>query len=112
MDRAAIRAVLEQAGVKNVQIEGKTLIVQRQRAPGISTASLEEKMAMWCEATNTINVQELQQRLGILLNSDVEQIAKNALGEIDAKAILAKASKTSAAITNSAHCEELVDGLF
>lgn len=112
VDRAAIRAVLEQAGVKNVQIEGKTLIVQRQRAPGISTASLEEKMAMWCEATNTINVQELQQRLGILLNSDVEQIAKNALGEIDAKAILAKASKTSAAITNSAHCEELVDGLF
>lgn len=51
VDRAAIRAILADAGVLDVQIEGRILIVQRQRAAGISSVTLDQKLQMWCEAT-------------------------------------------------------------
>lgn len=110
VDRAAIRAVLEQAGVKDVQIEGKTLIVQRQRAPGISTASLAQKMELWCAATNTPNVHELQQRLSILLNSDPIAIAKTVLDELKKESNPEKSEPVSD--ENSETSEELMAELF
>lgn len=110
VDRAAIRAVLEQAGVKDVQIEGKTLIVQCQRAPGISTASLEEKMALWCDATNTMNVHELQQRLSIMLNNDVEAIAKMALSQLNKEINLEKTEQVSE--NTSEASKELMEEFF
>lgn len=82
VDRNAIRAILEAAGVKDVQIEGRTLIVQRQRAKGISSVGLDEKLQMWCEATQTPGVKDLQSRLASLLNADPEQIASAALERI------------------------------
>ena len=110
VDRAAIRAVLEQAGVRDVQIEGKTLIVQRQRAPGISTASLEEKMELWCAATNTPNAYELQQRLSILLNSDPVAIAKTVLDQLEKENNPQKSEPVSN--ENSETSEDLMAELF
>ena len=52
VDRAAIKAILATAA--GVQIEGKTLIIERVRAQGISTApSVEDKLVQWCEVTAT-----------------------------------------------------------
>ncbi|TBR75402.1 MAG: DNA repair exonuclease-like protein [Burkholderiaceae bacterium] len=52
VDRDAINALLADAA--EVQIEGKTLIVERVRAAGISTVtSLSEKLKKWCDATAT-----------------------------------------------------------
>jgi exonuclease SbcD len=70
VDRDAIKALL--SGCADVQIEGKTLIVERVRAPGISTAqSLAEKLAKWSSAT-ACGPEGLQQRLTLLqtLGSD------------------------------------------
>lgn len=110
VDRAALRAVLEEAGVKDVQIEGKTLVVQRQRAAGISTASLEEKMALWCAATNTLNVHELQQRLSILLNNDPAAITKTVLDQLEKQSKPPEAEPVSA--ENAETGEELMVELF
>lgn len=85
VDRNAIRAILEAAGVKDVQIEGRTLIVQRQRAKGISSVGLDQKLAMWCEATGTPDVSQLQSRLATLLNAEVEQITNAALERISSQ---------------------------
>ena len=82
VDRNAIRAILEAAGVQDVQIEGKTLIVQRQRAQGISTVSLNDKLAMWCDATSTPGTSELQERLALLLTKEPEQIANDVLEQL------------------------------
>lgn len=79
VDRAAIRAILEAAGVRDVQIEGRTLIVQRQRAQGISAAGLPEKLSMWCEATQTPGNDSLQERLAMVMNHSPEEIAAQLL---------------------------------
>lgn len=85
VDRNAIRAILEAAGVTDVQIEGRTLIVQRQRAKGISSVGLDQKLAMWCEATGTPEVTRLQSHLASLLNAEVEQITSAALERISSQ---------------------------
>lgn len=77
VDRAAIRAILESAA--DIQIEGKTLTVQRQRAQGISTQPLGEKLATWASVTETPGVQELQHRLELLQASSVDDIVENVL---------------------------------
>lgn len=86
VDRTAIRAILEAAGVQDVQIEGRTLIVQRQRAQGISTVGLEQKLALWCEATDTLGGKGLQARLAILLNDEPDAIAARILERLAVKA--------------------------
>lgn len=82
VDRAAIRAILADAGVADVQIEGRILIVQRQRAAGISSVTLDQKLQMWCEATNTNSFNDLKNSLDLLMASDAEQIAKKEMDEI------------------------------
>lgn len=73
VDRAAIRLILEKAA--DVQIEGRTLTVQRQRAQGISSQPLSEKLATWANVTGTDCVLELQQRLQLLQDGgDIEGI--------------------------------------
>lgn len=86
VDRTAIRAILQAAGVQQVQIEGRTLIVQRQRAQGISTVGLEEKLALWCEATETPGLEALQTRLVTLLNEEPDAIAARILERLALKA--------------------------
>lgn len=58
------------------------MIVQRQRAKGISSVGLDQKLAMWCEATGTPEVTRLQSHLASLLNAEVEQISSAALERI------------------------------
>lgn len=97
VDRSAIRAILEAAGVQDVQIEGRTLIVQRQRAQGISTVGLSEKLSMWCEATQTPGGKALEERLAMLMNDSPEGIAAQLL---------------AAAATEPQGQETSVDGAF
>lgn len=75
VDREALREILKTAGAGKVQIEGRTLIVQRQRAKGISTAGMAEKLSMWCETTATVGVDALQTRLDALQQKDPIEIA-------------------------------------
>lgn len=82
VDREAIRSILQAAGVKDVQIEGKTLIIQRQRAKGIASVGLDEKIVMWCEATSTPGSNDLKERLALLLNDEPERIASAALDRL------------------------------
>ena len=52
VNRDAIKAILAEAC--HVQIEGKTLVVERQRAAGISTlGSISEKLKSWCDVTKS-----------------------------------------------------------
>ena len=95
VDREAIKAAL--SGCAGVQIEGKTLVVERSRSKGISTApSLEEKLAKWCSATAT-SESSLQDRLTLLLNTDVESIVKNVITKthIDPKHVSAPIDSVS-----------------
>jgi len=92
VDRNAIREILQAAGAKDVQIEGKTAIVQRQRAAGISTVGLEQKLGIWCEATKTPGAQELQSRLATLLIDEPEQIAAGLLATLTSPETLAQAA--------------------
>lgn len=96
VDREAIKALL--AGAADVQIEGKTLIVERVRAAGISTAnSLSEKLQKWCEATVTpgdglqSRLSDLQSKTGEMIVVDImdrmhgrEPIAPVPLPNVDA----------------------------
>lgn len=75
VDRAAIRSILETAA--DVQIEGRTLTVQRQRAAGISTQPLSEKLATWASITATEGVEDLLQRLAMLQSQTVEEIIQD-----------------------------------
>lgn len=73
VDRDAIRSLLSVAS--DVQIEGKVLAVQRRRAEGVSTEpSLEKRLRIWGEATNTA-VDPLLPRLGEMHQSP-ESIAE------------------------------------
>jgi exonuclease SbcD len=79
VDREAIKAAL--GGAAGVQIESKILVIERSRSKGISTtASLAEKMAKWCEATET-SVAPMQERLSLLMNEGIESIVKNAVAD-------------------------------
>lgn len=74
VSHSAIKKILEKAA--HVQIEGKTLIIQRQRASGISKISLPEKLRMWCEKTASPGGQALQDRLETMLHTDAKSAAK------------------------------------
>lgn len=77
VDREAIKAAL--AGAAGVQIEGKTLVIERSRSKGISTApSLAEKLGKWCEATQTEGSPMLE-RLSKLMNEGADTIVKDAV---------------------------------
>lgn len=79
VDREAIKAAL--GGAAGIQIESKILVVERSRSKGISTTpSLAEKMAKWCEATET-SVVPMQERLALLMNEGIESIVKNAVAD-------------------------------
>lgn len=77
VDRVAIRSILEKAA--DVQIEGRTLTVQRQRAAGISTQPLSEKLTTWANITATDGVTDLQERLSLLQSQTVDEIVLQAL---------------------------------
>ena len=64
VDRKAIQQLLDLAA--EVKIEGRICIVQRQRARGISTQSMTDKLATWCAVTSTEGVGELQERMQLL----------------------------------------------
>jgi exonuclease SbcD len=61
IDRAAIKEAL--AGAAELKIEGRVCIVQRQRAKGISTASMVDKLRLWAAATQTPGEDQLVVRL-------------------------------------------------
>lgn len=82
VNRAAIRKLLENAA--DVQIEGRTCIVQRQRAEGISKVSLSEKLAMWATVTATPNVEELQERLQMISANPVDQVVEESVARVQA----------------------------
>ena len=73
VDRAAIKAALSMA--IDVQIEGKTLVIERQRAAGISTvSSMDGKLQKWCVLTQT-PAAPLQQCLADLQTKDAGTIS-------------------------------------
>ena len=73
VNRAAIKAVLSEA--LDIQIEGKTLVIERQRAAGISTApSVAQKLVQWCEITKSDST-PLMERLSQLQTMDAYTIA-------------------------------------
>lgn len=77
IDRAAIKAAL--CGAIEVQIEGKTLPVERQRAAGISTTQdLSSKLVKWCELTKT-DSSPLLEMLTNLQNEKPDEIVKKFL---------------------------------
>lgn len=86
VDRAAIKAILGSA--LDVQIEGKTLVIERIRAKGISTApSLAEKLSKWCEATATPR-EGLTDRLSALQNSDATSVVKDIVDGLQGKTVV------------------------
>lgn len=97
VSHAAIKQVLERAA--HVQIEGKTLIIQRQRASGISRISLPEKLDLWCEKTATPGAQALQERLDALLHTDAKGVAKLFIDSLRAGASQQQEVDVSAAST-------------
>ncbi|UUZ66271.1 hypothetical protein LP417_35230 (plasmid) [Polaromonas sp. P1-6] len=93
VDRSAIKAILGNAA--GVQIEGKTLIVERVRALGISTSpSLAEKLGKWCEVTCT-PAAAVNERLASLQNGDAESIVKSFMESLQ-PAVQANVPETSA----------------
>lgn len=74
VDRAAIRLILEKAA--EVQIEGRTCIIQRQRAQGISTVSMSEKLKLWATVTGTPGADVLLDRLQLLETAAADEIAQ------------------------------------
>jgi exonuclease SbcD len=102
--REGIRALLEAAA--GVQIEAKPLYVERQRAPGISTAnSVADKLVHWCEVTQT-NPAPLTERLGTLVNAEPGAIAQEfmdkLLGRVARPRAVAKQAEPAAEATASA----------
>ena len=83
VDREGIKTLL--AGAAEVQIEGKTLIVERVRAAGISTVlSLAEKLKKWCEATATPQ-EGLQARLTDLQSQASETIVGGIMDRLNGR---------------------------
>lgn len=82
VDRAAIKIAL--AGAAEVKLEGKTLVVARQRAAGISTAvSLADKVSMWCEHTQS-PAEPLCERLALLSSDTPDGIAAAIIASVRA----------------------------
>ncbi|WP_234265171.1 metallophosphoesterase [Hydrogenophaga sp. NFH-34] len=82
VDRSAIRNLL--ANAAEVKIEGRTCIVQRQRAAGISQGSLAEKLAIWARVTETPNVNDLQERLEMISADAPEVVAEKLAARLNA----------------------------
>lgn len=81
IDRGAIKAAL--SGCADIQIEGKTLAVERTRAAGVSTTpSMEAKFKQRCGLTAT-KFEPLQQPLSDLMHLDAAQITKITLDKIN-----------------------------
>jgi exonuclease SbcD len=83
VNRDLIRATLAQAGAADVQIEGKTLVVERVRAAGISQEqSLDAKLTKWASASgNDAIVSSLVEGLNMLTDGSeidvlMERIAR------------------------------------
>ena len=77
IDRDAIKAAL--SGAAGVQIEGTTLVIERVRAPGISTAhTVEDKLRQWCEVA-AIPADSLSDRLLVLQVKTPEEIVTESL---------------------------------
>ncbi|MDE3021359.1 MAG: metallophosphatase family protein [Pseudomonadota bacterium] len=77
IDRAAIEVLFEQsAGIK---LEGRILPIQRTRAEGINNSqSFGDKLAKWCEVSNT-NQEPLSTRLESLLLKEPDEIVASIL---------------------------------
>lgn len=85
VDRNAIKAILSAA--QAVQIEGKTLAIERVRAKGISTEpSLEKKLEKWCEATGTKGG-FLPELLTLVQNEPTDALVNAAIENINKKLI-------------------------
>lgn len=80
VDRSAIKAILE--GCAGIQIEGKTLVIERSRAAGISTEKdVHQKLLKWGLSTQT-PTEALSERLTMLQNSTVEDIAVKVISSL------------------------------
>lgn len=84
VDRAAIRLILEKAA--DLKIEGKILIVTRQRAQGISTVSMGDKLRLWATVTGTPDVDALGERLQLLETTPASEIAEALVAKVTAVA--------------------------
>ena len=104
VDRSAIKAILGNAA--GVQIEGKTLIVERVRAQGISTApSLSGKLAKWCEVTST-PFSTVSERLASLQNNDHERIVADIVARLQSS-VMPSAKKPTIPLSSSSKMEEV-----
>ena len=74
IDRAEIKRILSNAA--EVKIEGERLVIQRQRAAGISKVSMAEKLVMWANHTQTPNPKALQERLEMIQADQAETVAQ------------------------------------
>lgn len=75
VNRTVIREILKSA--EEIKIEGRTYMVQRQRAAGISGASsLAAKLKMWAEATETPGVEALVERLEMVAANAADVVAE------------------------------------
>lgn len=80
VNRDAIKAIL--ADACDLQIEGKTLVIERQRAAGISmTISIVDKLKTWCEITQS-DAGPLVDRLSDLQTKEAADIAAQIMKEI------------------------------
>ncbi|MGT2455677.1 metallophosphoesterase family protein [Cupriavidus basilensis] len=103
VDRAAIKAALGSAA--EVKIEGKTLVVERQRAAGISTvASLDGKVKMWCEQTQS-PFEPLRDRLQALSAESPDAIASSILQRLKALQIAPDSASDAASHVSAAICQ-------
>lgn len=82
VDRAAIRHILEKAA--DLKIEGRVCIVQRQRAQGISTVTMSEKLKLWATVTGTPGVDELHDRLQMLETASADEIVNGVVEQLGA----------------------------
>lgn len=82
VNRNGIKELMLGAGALDVQIEGRILIVERQRAAGISTATTyEEKLKKWCEVTG-VDFEKTSAALAELRSKTPELIASEFLKQI------------------------------
>lgn len=81
VDRLGIEKMFLDAGATEVKIIGNVLPIQRQRAPGISTASLEERLKKWLGQTGTDST-GIFERYEMLISKDPEVIVNELLSQI------------------------------
>ncbi|MGT2460267.1 metallophosphoesterase family protein (plasmid) [Cupriavidus basilensis] len=107
VDRAAIKAALH--GAADVKLEGKTLVVERQRAAGISTAAtLNEKVQMWCAQTQTA-FEPLRDRLDALQCDTPDAIANAILQRLSATTTAATTATPAGGVTALAEPTTMVE---